>query len=397
MKPIVLTFVRHYLPGYKAGGQLRTVANLVDHLGDVFDFRIVTSDRDATDEGAYSGIRPNIWTELGPSRVLYLSPDRRRFSNIARIMRETPHDLTYLNSFFDPDFTLKPLAARRIGLAPTPPCIISPSGEFSAGAIALKAWKKGPFRKAAKIAGLYRGLTWKASSAWERDDIDRIMGGTAHDVFVAAHLSPRVEDIDSSDFPSFYRKADEPIRICFLSRILPMKNLDFALACLGMLDIAAQFDIYGPAADYQYWQVCQRAIERLPAHIKVNYLGPIAHELVQTTIARYDLFFLPTRGENYGHVIAEALAAGTPILISDRTPWRNLVAHGIGWDFPLEDPSSFVEGIMKAARLSPEERSAMRIAARRFRKDPSDREAALTANRHVFSSALLRHREGVFL
>lgn len=59
------------------------------------------------------------------------------------------------------------------------------------------------------------------------------------------------------------------------------------------------------------------------------------------TLSAYDLFLLPTLGENYGHVIHEALLAGCPVLISNRTPWRNLEALGIGWDLPLEDPEQF--------------------------------------------------------
>ena len=53
MKPIILVFVRHYLPGYRSGGPVRSLANLVDNLGDSLDFRIVTMDRDASDTVSY--------------------------------------------------------------------------------------------------------------------------------------------------------------------------------------------------------------------------------------------------------------------------------------------------------------------------------------------------------
>ena len=57
----------------------------------------------------------------------------------------------------------------------------------------------------------------------------------------------------------------------------------------------------------------------------------------------YHLFFFPTLGENFGHVIIEALVAGCPILISDQTPWRNLETAGVGWDIPLDQPEKFTE------------------------------------------------------
>ena len=73
-----------------------------------------------------------------------------------------------------------------------------------------------------------------------------------------------------------------------------------------------------------YWEKCQRIIDDLPENIQVKYNGTIGHEKVVREMASHDLFFLPTLGENFGHVIFEALAAGCPILISDQTPWRNL-------------------------------------------------------------------------
>ena len=48
--------VRYYLPGYKSGGPVRTIVNLVDHLGDDIDFRIVTSDRDALEDAPYANV-----------------------------------------------------------------------------------------------------------------------------------------------------------------------------------------------------------------------------------------------------------------------------------------------------------------------------------------------------
>ena len=75
--PVVLTFVAHYLPGYKAGGPLRSLVNLTKGLDGQFAFRIVTSDRDLGDRHSYVGIRSNVWQNLGNAQVMYLSPGRR--------------------------------------------------------------------------------------------------------------------------------------------------------------------------------------------------------------------------------------------------------------------------------------------------------------------------------
>ncbi len=66
--------------------------------------------------------------------------------------------------------------------------------------------------------------------------------------------------------------------------------------------------------------------------------GPLPPDRVAEALRANHLLFLPTRSENFGHVILEALAAGCPVLLSDRTPWRNLARAGVGWDLPLDRP-----------------------------------------------------------
>ena len=70
MKPSILIALPHYRPGWKAGGPTRTIANLVEHLGDEFSFRILTSDRDYGDERAFPCIEADRWRRVGKAEVL---------------------------------------------------------------------------------------------------------------------------------------------------------------------------------------------------------------------------------------------------------------------------------------------------------------------------------------
>ena len=56
-------------------------------------------------------------------------------------------------------------------------------------------------------------------------------------------------------------------------------------------------------------------------------------------------------GENYGHAIIESLLADVPVLITDRTPWRNLEAEGLGLDAVLGDKRTFVDYLTKIAEM----------------------------------------------
>jgi glycosyltransferase involved in cell wall biosynthesis len=74
--------------------------------------------------------------------------------------------------------------------------------------------------------------------------------------------------------------------------------------------------------DAAHWRACQRLMAALPANVTVQHKGSVAPEAVSATFAAYDLFAFPTHGENFGHVVFEALRAGIPVMISDRTPWQ---------------------------------------------------------------------------
>ena len=387
---IILTFVGSYLPGYKAGGPVRSIANMVERLGDEFDFRIVTADRDMSDTEAYPNVAADAWNRVGNANVYYASPGGRSMWRIAQLMRETPHDIAYVNSFFDPVFTLRPLLARALGLAPRRPMVIAPRGEFSEGAVALKGWKKRPYIALSRVLGLYDGLTWHASSDLEADDIRREMGSTNRGASVARTIGiapDLVLPVEDEDLHAPVRAASGPLSIAFLSRIARKKNLDFAIRVLSGVTVPVELSVYGVIEDESYWQQCQDLVRSLGSNIVVRYGGAVPHDLVGETLAAHDLFFFPTRGENYGHVIHEALAAGLPVLLSDQTPWKGLEAAGVGWDLPLCEPLAFAAAIERHARLSAEDRKVFRSRARAYAVAVSADEDAIAANVSLFRGA----------
>lgn len=384
-KPIILTFVRHYLPGYKSGGPVRTIANMVEHLGDEVDFRIVTLDRDVVDTQPYTGIQVDAWNIVGKSQVFYASPTNCSMFNLVRLIQKTPHDVVYLNSFFDPIFTIRPLLARWLGLTPKRPWIIALRGEFSKGALMLKSWKKNPFIALVHKIGMYNDLIWQASSEHEATDIQSIMNPHVNKIIIAPNLS----NTDQSTGPiARPHQPGEPLKVIFLSRISPMKNLDFALQVLGTVHSKIIFNIYGPVREEDYWKHCQQLIADLPAHISVTYHGSVEPAHVPEVIASHDLFFLPTRGENYGHVIAEAMSAGTPVLIANTTPWRNLEQAGIGWDLPLDAEQPFAECIDHCADLDVAAYREWRCRIQQFAKGGLNDPKIIEANRYLFMEAI---------
>lgn len=391
VRPVILAFLSHYLPGYKAGGPIRTIAHMVDQLGDEFDFRIVTADRDKGDGAPFDGIVADEWTSVGPAKVFYRSPGAGGWRALLKSLEASSYDLLYLNSFFSVGASLWPLVYRHVGRLGERPVLLAPRGEFSKDALALKPAKKRAFIALARAVGFHRNVIFQASSKFEADDIRRVLG--AVEIEVALDLSGR----SSGDAaPCVPHNHGGPPRAVFLSRISPMKNLAGALDMLARVSCPMEFSIYGIVEDTAYWAQCQQRIAALPGNVTARYLGEVLPDRVDEVLSSHDFLLLPTLGENYGHVVREALSSGLPVLISDRTPWRDLVKLNAGADLPLEDPGGFVAWIEAFSRMALAERDAMRQAARRLGDDPIIAATNLEANRAMLHAAINRHADRGF-
>lgn len=390
-RPVILTFVRHYLPGYKSGGPVRTIANLVEALGDEFEFRIVTSDRDILDSDRYPDVTVDEWGRVGKAWVRYVDARDQRLGYWMRLLKETSYHVLYLNSVLAPTFTTLPLIAHRLlDRSGRRPVIIAPRGEFSPGAFALKRTKKWLFLNVAKCVGLHRGVLWQASTSEEADMIRAHVGSAAR-LAIACNLTqvPELGPVRPE------HSEGAPLRIVFISRISRKKNLDFALRVLTRSRMRVEFDIWGPREDLAYWRECEELMQSLPASVQAAYRGVARPEDVANIVAGYDLLFLPTLGENYGHVIAEALMVGTPVLVSDRTPWRGLEDSGVGWDLALEDGEArFLDAIVVADQKLRREGGRWAAHIVGFASKRLANPLVLAGNRALFTEAILTRAMG---
>lgn len=370
-KPRVLTFIGWYLPGHKSGGPVKTVSNLVNSLGEDFCFYVVTRDRDIGDSSPYEGVVAGDWNAAEKSSVFYVSPGVRGWIQIARLILKNRWDCVYFNSFFSIIFSFSPLI---LSVLKKNAVLLGPRGQFSEGAFDIGVRKKRFFVSIFKFLGLHRRVVWQASTDYERADINRIFGD-AVDVFVS-------EDIGSRNYvDSVSGKSENGLRLVFLSRISPKKNLDFAISILKEVDFSVSLDIYGPKEDMEYWGVCESAMTGLPENVSVSYKGMVEASEVVGVLKGYDAFFFPTKGENYGHVIAEALCAGLPLLIADTTPWRNL--GGIGWDFPLSDVDGFRNALKELNAMDSDEYKRLRLRVLDWAKKKFNSPEAVDANKEM--------------
>jgi glycosyltransferase involved in cell wall biosynthesis len=355
-RPIILSMLGSYWPGNDSSGPIKSFKSIAQALSSDFEFRLLARDRAF---GAITAMAPSHggWTELGFAKVRYLAVGRLGAGGLAQTLRDTPHDMLWLNGFFDREFTLPALGLRRAGMVSRSPALLSPRGEFGSGALGLKGGRKRLYLAACRAGGLLGQVTLHATSEAERQDIASGVPW-AKDFAVAPNASILPELPDERD------PRDGPFRLAFIGRIARVKNLDYALRVLANVRAPIQFSIYGPIQEADHWQACQKLIARLPAHVTVEHKGEIANDKIALALAGADLLFIPTKGENFGHAIFEALSNGVPVLISDATPWRGLTQAQAGWDLPLAEPERFTQAIDQAAVMPFADLARMRIGAR---------------------------------
>ncbi len=86
-RTIILALVHYYLPGFKAGGPIRSISNLVERLGDEFDLRIIAADRDFREDTPYTDVVIEGWNQVGKAQVYYLSAGVGSLRSLLRLTR----------------------------------------------------------------------------------------------------------------------------------------------------------------------------------------------------------------------------------------------------------------------------------------------------------------------
>jgi glycosyltransferase involved in cell wall biosynthesis len=351
-RPRVLVVADYFLPGFRAGGPVRAISNTINRLASRVDFFVVTRDHDA-DGSRYREIEAGRWYGDPCARMLYAP--RLTPHVLQRCVADSACDVIWLNSFFSMA-SIGVLALRRMGRIHTP-VLLAPRGEFSAGALGLKRHRKIVAMRALRWAGCLRSIQWLASSEAERQEIAKVIEAQP-----ITCIPESVAPVPLGDEP-WPAKSSRRLKAVFASRIAPTKNLLFLLEVLARCDGDIHVDVIGPLEDPDYWGRCRAQMTRLSPKVHVAYIGALPYRDLQRRLWTYDLLILPTLGENFGHIVVEAWAAGCPVLISDRTPWRRLTVSGVGWDVPL-DHNAWAAALRESLYVGAEAQLAMRRRAR---------------------------------
>lgn len=331
----ILIFIDWFLPGYKAGGPIQSVNNMISHLSEEFQFYVVTSNKDLGEEKPYPNVTYNTWINNGEYSIIYLDEEHQVGKVYRDLLASQDFHAIYFNSFFSKKFSLLPQwVFRSLEIKK----VLAPRGMLGEGALAIKPFKKKVFLKLFKSFNLDNKVVWHATSELEKNEIMKQFG-EGLDIKIAPNLSSRMSDFIPKS------KKENCLKVYFLSRIAVKKGLLSALDFLKQVagEMKIEFSIIGPIDEKHYWNKCQQEIKSMPKHVSVDYLGAIPNFKLAPVLKEQHVLLLPTMHENFGHVIMESWQQGCPVIISDQTPWRKLKEQQMGSDISLNKPLEFVE------------------------------------------------------
>lgn len=375
----ILVFIDWFLPGYKAGGPIRSCANLMEHLKDEYEFSVVTRNTDYCETTPYPGIKNNQWSMLPNGiRVRYLSSHELSIFSLKKIIEKEEFELAYLNGIYSYWFTLVPLWLLK---NKNKKVLVAVRGMLAESAIRQKPLKKRSFLFAAKMFGYFNGVVFQATNTEEINSVKKYFGADA--IVKFAPNLPRKHRCENKIIAT---KEKGAVRLVNIARIAPEKNLTYALTILLSVKSRVTFDFYGPVYNQKYWNECRRMLTLLPENVKANYCGSIESHRIPEVLSAYHFLFMPSAGENFGHIILESLCCGCPVIISDQTPWKNISAENAGWALPLSCNEKFSEIIERCAAMDYEEYKIYSHFAVKYAMKFIKDEEKIKQNRLLFSS-----------
>lgn len=202
------------------------------------------------------------------------------------------------------------------------PYVVSPRGTLSEWAMRSGSKLKNVFWPLLQKPAIKHADCFHATAESEYKDIRRM--GFKQPVAIISN---------GIDLPKYHEKPERTRRkLLFLGRLHPVKGIDFILQAWQQLQEKYpdwDLQIAGPD-DHGYADKLKSMVVNLGLN-RVEFLGALYGEDKFQAYRQADLYVLPSHSENFGMTVAEALASGTPAIVSKGAPWGNLPLHNAGW------------------------------------------------------------------
>lgn len=339
----ILLVYDHFTPAWKAGGPIRSLEQLIRNLHDSFDFSVLCSAYEYDENEILKNIKADDWISWeNNTKIFYKSKQTSNRKYFTDRYEEVAPDIIYINGLFSYHYNIIPLLAAKNYSKKNPnvKIILSPRGMLHPGALSQKTLKKRVYLGFMKRTQLHRSIHWHATDEQEATYIKKQFGDV--NISIAGNF-PKL----SALLPSPPKQPNSLI-MGTLALISPMKNHLQILKSLKDTTSNIIWHIYGPVKDQQYWSECLHLINSLPENIKVVYHGAVEPARVHELFEKIHLYIQPSKSENFGHSICEALSSGRPVITTDTTPYLHLQDFKAGYTINHQNIS---EELINAIRL----------------------------------------------
>ncbi len=354
MKKVFIS-IPWFFPAFKAGGPIQSILNLVTSYQKNIQFYIFTSIQDV-DGTEIKVSEKNKWIPFNEHTYVWYNDSRFAFSNLKNEVKLLNPDFVFINGIYSLYYSILPLLFLSI-----PKKILSVRGMLHPGALSQKPIKKKLFLSFLKLCNIKKRISFHATDKIEEQIIYSIFGNNAS-VFAAANYPKKIIDAIPKE------KQSNTLHLITVALISPMKNHLLVLESLQNLPHKINYTIIGAIKDVAYWDECLDVISKLPPNIKVNYVGEKSPELISNYLSQADVFIMPSKSENYGHAIIEALQSGLPVITSNKTPWNRLFENTAGYNTDLS-LQSISESIVFFCKMDAATYSKWNNAAKSYAKE----------------------------
>lgn len=311
---------------------------------------------------ALDNITTNTWVDFNAhTKVWYAGPDKLSEALVKQVEAIKP-EILFIVGVFSWHFNIVPVIFCKV-----PKKILSTRGMLHPGALTQKKWKKKVFLQLFKLLEYPHKLVFHVSDEDEKKYVFARFGKVAQTV-IAANFPNNIGPLPRE------KKVPGSLKIVSVGIISPMKNILLVLQALEKAKGNIQYDIYGPVKDESYRDECILQIKTLPKNVSVFIHKEIEPKEVKEVLTKAEVFILPSKSENFGHAMYEALSAGLPLITSNFTPWINLEDSKAGLNVKVENSENITSAIQKFTDMPEEDFSIWRQGALEYAAKAIDKD-----------------------